>query len=156
MGWLEKLFQTGLFMPHKHCMATDPELAQHHIIGNALVFGAYFMLPVCMILIALIRKKRFFGRGLWLLFGLFILFCGLGHLFTAFSMSWWPAYRFLAAWHYCTAAISWVTFAVLCWRFDIATRLPTPEQYESLVAMKTEQIERLEWLLKNYGNDKRR
>ena len=151
MEWIDELFRTGLFTIHRHCMAADPNLAWHHVMGNILIFGAYFMLPVAMIAVAVLRRKRFFGRSLWLLFGLFILFCGFGHLFTAFTISWWPAYRFLALWHYGTALISWIAFGVLVRRFDIATRLPSPNEYEDALQWKQRQIDELRALLKNYS-----
>src|SRR5262245_59869986 len=68
-----------------------PTLGWLHILADLGVWSAYLAIP-CVLAYFLFRRRDLPFRGLFLLFGLFILACGATHLLDAI-MFWWPAYR---------------------------------------------------------------
>lgn len=83
--FLEQLSQSTDFMPHGYCLVWDPALLWLHV-GSDIVTGlAYFL--IAGVLFFLVSKRRdlpFFW--MFLLFGAFILACGVTHFFAAWTI----------------------------------------------------------------------
>jgi PAS domain S-box-containing protein len=83
--FLEQFTQSTDFMPHGYCLVWDPALLWLHVgsdIGTGL---AYFL--IAGVLFSLVAKRRdlpFFW--MFLLFGAFILACGVTHFFAAWTI----------------------------------------------------------------------
>jgi len=83
--FLEQFSQSTDFMPHGYCLVWDPALLWLHV-GSDIVTGlAYFL--IAGVLFYLVFKRRdlpFFG--MFLLFGAFILACGVTHVMAAWTI----------------------------------------------------------------------
>lgn len=102
---------TTAFMPHGHCWAWTPGIFWLMVIGNALVALAYYSIP--LVLFRLLRGRRDLPYPhLFVLFGLFILFCGTGHIIDIVTI-WQPLYWLDAFWDFGTGVISIATAIVL-------------------------------------------
>lgn len=91
----------------------DPVLLVILVASNLAIFAAYVGIPATMTWIA-VRSRIVPFPAIWLLFGGFILSCGLAHLCAALVF-------FRAAWHLEAAvcvvtAIVSATTAVILWR----------------------------------------
>ena len=82
-----------------------------YIISEIGVWSAYTAIPAVLVYFVW-RRATIPFKGLFLLFGAFILACGLTHLLDAI-MFWWPAYRLLGLVEFLTAAVSWATVVAL-------------------------------------------
>lgn len=99
-----------------------------YIVSDILIWAAYFTIPV--ILIKFIRQKKDIPlTGVFLLFGGFILMCGLTHLLDAL-MFYWPAYRLSSLLRMATAIISWFTVFALFKVMPQAMKLKTSNEFE--------------------------
>ncbi len=102
------------------------------VIGNALVALSYYSIPI--VLFRLVRGRRDLPYPhLFVLFGLFILFCGTGHLIDIVTI-WHPVYWFDATWDTFTGAISIAT-AVVLW--PLLPRLLKAGTIEQIVEQET-------------------
>ena len=100
-----------------------------YIVADILIWAAYFTIPI--ILIKFIRQKKNIPlTGVFLLFGAFILMCGLTHLLDAL-MFYWPAYRLSSLLRMATAIISWFTVFALFKVMPQALKLKTSKEFEA-------------------------
>ncbi len=108
----------------------DPVLLAVLVAANLVIFLAYMVIPAAILWVALRLKKLPFP-ALWVLFGAFIVGCGLTHLVGALVF-------FRQAWHLeaaacvLTAVISASTAALL-WRWRRAV-LAALRDYDSLAS----------------------
>jgi PAS domain S-box-containing protein len=79
------------FMPHGHCFFWRPEILWMHVGADALTAAAYFLIPFSLVRIVRKRQDLEFD-WVFLLFSLFILFCGLTHV-MGIVVLWEPFYR---------------------------------------------------------------
>ena len=115
---MNKLFDyfTGLFdysdWPDRwHCGKWTALHGWLYILGDLLVWSAYFAIPLVILRFIIKRKTlRFFN--LYLLFAIFILACGFTHLLSAVAF-WYPLYRLNALMLLLTGIISWITVFML-------------------------------------------
>ncbi len=84
------------------------------IVANCLVVIAYVLIPF-----ALMRSRRSLKRQFplligkpFLMFSMFIFFCGFGHALDVLTV-WWPMYHLKAAWDCGTAFFSLYTARML-------------------------------------------
>lgn len=101
------------FMPHGMCLLWNPALLSIFVIGNTLVAAAYFSIPLSLCLLVRKRKDLSF-KGLYALFGAFIVFCGTTHILKIYTI-WHATYWLEASVDLLTGLISVVT-AILMWR----------------------------------------
>ena len=83
-------------------------LAALYIVANLGIFIAYFLLPIGLVAI----RKHGFVIGTsqqTVLWALFILFCGIGHLIENVGAFVAPNYYVFTAWHLITACLSLYT-----------------------------------------------
>jgi diguanylate cyclase (GGDEF)-like protein len=130
---LDYIFDSG-FMPHGYCFLWRKDLLFMMIVGNALTFVSYSLIPVALIQLVKKRKDLKFN-GIFLLFAAFIAFCGVTHAFEIINI--WHGYYFLqGAAQLVTGLVSAVTAFVL-WRLipvllAIPSREALNEQNEAL------------------------
>ena len=109
---LEYLFGAASFVPHGYCLLWRPDLVALHAISDALIAIAYFSIPLG--LWYFVRQKPDIGfRQLFVLFAVFILFCGLTHAVGLITL-WAPVYGLLGLIKAATAIVSLIA-AYLLW-----------------------------------------
>ncbi|MGP1383090.1 MAG: sensor histidine kinase [Thainema sp.] len=123
------VFSPDQYMPHGMCYLWQPALVTLHVIANLLIAAAYFSIPVMLIYFVSKRKDVAFG-GVFLLFGAFIIACGIGHLMDIWTL-WHPAYWLAGVIRAATAAVSVYTAVQLVNLIPQALSLPSPAQLEA-------------------------
>src|SRR5204862_4143360 len=116
------------FMPHGHCYLWDPGLVKLHVISDFLIAAAYFTIPFT--LINFVRRRRDLPfNWMFVLFGIFIISCGLTHLMEIITLT-RPVY-WLSGWVKAITALSSVPTAILLLPLvPRAVALPSPSQLE--------------------------
>lgn len=113
MSELDRILSTD-FMPRGHCGAWDGGYAWLYVISNVLIAAAYIAIFLLLVLaycqgrrsttpLHITRRQVFSMR---IIYGSFILLCGIGHLEGATSF-FYPQYHLYAIWHGLTAIVSW-------------------------------------------------
>lgn len=115
-------------MPHVYCLR-DPGVIALHAISDGLIAAAYFIIPISLILLVRRRHDLAF-RWVYVLFGAFILACGMTHLFGVVTL-WYPVYRIEGAVKLLTATVSAATAILLIRLVPEAVALPGPEVFKS-------------------------
>lgn len=105
----------GLMIPHAYCLGGDPALTAEMIVGNAMIFVAYMIIPIQLIrLLFWSDGRRLFFTKLpivRILFAAFIATCGVGHAIDILVL-FTPAYWLQAHWTFLTGIISLASAAV--------------------------------------------
>ena len=83
--FLEQLTGATEFMPHGYCLVWDPVLLWLHA-GSDIVTGLAYLLIAAMLFYLVAKRRDLPFFGLFLLFGAFILACGLTHFFAAWTI----------------------------------------------------------------------
>lgn len=81
-----------------------------HIGGDLFIWLAYVSIP--LVLLYFTSRRTIPYPKLFILFALFILACGFGHLIEALMFD-YPLYRLAGVWKIFTAAVSWATVLTL-------------------------------------------
>lgn len=125
MNSIQRFFDSDdIFMPHGHCYLWYPEILWLNVLGDAIIAFSYFSIPVALAYFAHKRKDIPFNH-LFILFGCFILLCGMTHLFGIWTI-WHPDYGEQGLLKAATAFVSLLT-AIMIWRLMPALmRLPSP------------------------------
>jgi PAS domain S-box-containing protein len=140
---MRQLFSSGNFEPHGYCYLWNPGLVWLHVISDSLIAGAYFAIPVVLVLF--IRKRRDLPFSwMFVLLGVFIVACGSTHLMEVWNLwhgNYWLAGVIKAA----TAAASVPTAVLLARLMPEAVDLPSfGDWVKANAALKQEIIERKE------------
>lgn len=123
LDFLGRLFDTSGFPARWHCgSAWTPGLGWLHIASDLAIWGAYLTIP-CVLFLFVRRRNDIPFHRLFILFGLFILSCGMTHLIDALVFT-WPAYRLLGLAKLVTATASWLTVAAMIPIIPRALELP--------------------------------
>lgn len=120
---MKGLLDTSDFVPRWQCGAWPPALGWTHIVSDLLVFAAYAAIPLSLFYF-LRRRRDVPFTGVFWLFILFILSCGLTHLLDA-VVFYHPVYRLSALVKAVTAAVSWATVFALIRVMPEAIALPS-------------------------------
>jgi PAS domain S-box-containing protein len=107
-GWL---FDTTGFRPRAECGDWSAGLMWLHIGSDLFIWLAYVSIPLVLIFFVRRRSDLPYPR-LFVLFALFILFCGLTHFIEALIF-YRPVYRLSGVVKFATAVVSWLTVAAL-------------------------------------------
>ena len=103
----------------------EPGLLWLHVISDSLIFVSYITIPLILVYIIRQRSDLIFSRVM-MLFGLFVLLCGLTHLVAVWTV-WNGHYWFSGSLKFVTALVSLGT-AVMLWRLVPALKIiPTVE-----------------------------
>ena len=100
------------FMPHGMCYLWRVDILLMHVLSDALIGLAYLSIPVVILLISHNRPDILF-RPVAYLFILFIILCGITHLFSIYTI-WTPAYFMEGALKILTSLVS-VATAITLW-----------------------------------------
>ena len=124
--WFKDLFvNTSNFMPHGSCYLWQPSVLWLHVISDAIIAFAYFSIPFA--LWYFVKKRHDLAyRWVFVLFGIFIILCGITHLMAIWTI-WHPDYWHEGALKSATAIASIIT-AILIWPLiPKLLQLPSPE-----------------------------
>ncbi len=128
-------------LPHGFCINWTPSLLWLYVISDLAIVVAYYSIPIALTYFAVKRKDLKF-RGIFLLFGAFILACGTTHL-LGIVVLWNPIYWLDASMKAVTAVISVSTAIILFMFLPKTLRIPTPAQFDKEVAEKLDAFEKL-------------
>lgn len=120
------IFRTQGMMPHGFCITWQPDLIALHAVSDVLIGLAYLTIPVTLLYFVRRRADLPF-RGIFLLFGLFIVSCGMTHFIEVLTL-WQPYYWLSGAVKAITAIASIATAIVLITLIKPALALPSPSQ----------------------------
>ncbi|MGB3533466.1 MAG: ATP-binding protein [Microcoleaceae cyanobacterium] len=129
---LENIFSPNQYMPHGSCYLWQTPLIWLHVVSDALIAIAYFSIPIMLIIFVCKRKDLPFLK-VFVLFGLFIISCGVGHLLDVWTL-WHPAYWLSGIEQAFTALISCYTALELVTLLPLFLALKTPEQLATVEA----------------------
>ncbi|MEB3356029.1 MAG: PAS domain-containing protein [Synechococcales bacterium] len=130
MELLNSLLAVGPFIPHGHCYLWNPGLVWLHLLSDALIAAAYFSIPVMLLHFTAQRRDVPFP-WLFVLFGGFIVSCGLTHVLGVWTL-WHPTYWLSGSVKAATAGISLYTAAMMVPVLPQALALPSPAQLEAM------------------------
>jgi PAS domain S-box-containing protein len=128
VDFFSNLFETSDFPRRWDCGLWTPVHGWLHILSDLGVWLAYLAIPGVLGFF-LLRKKYVPFRGIFWLFGAFILACGTTHLMEA-AIFWWPAYRLAGLIKLLTALVSWATVIGLVSVVPQALALRSPAELE--------------------------
>jgi PAS domain S-box-containing protein len=116
-------------MPHGMCIEWRPELLLAHGLSDGLTAVAYFSIP--LLILHIIRRRPALKVGnVYLLFVLFILACGVGHILDVWTI-WHPDYYLQGVSKVFTALVS-IVAAYKLWRLaPQLEKIPSIEEYEA-------------------------
>lgn len=96
-----------------HCGPWSPELVSVYIVANVAICMSYLFLVFQLFVTVKVKDLFVTWSGkIKILFGLFILSCGIGHFFDGVLPFFWPYYPLFTAWHVITAILSVTTAAL--------------------------------------------
>jgi PAS domain S-box-containing protein len=149
-----ELFQRFLsedgFMPHGHCYLWDPGLVRLHVISDFLIAAAYFTIPFTLINFVRRRKDLPFN-WMFVLFGIFIIACGMTHVMEIWTL-WRPYYWVSGAVKAITAIASVPTAILLIHLIPKALKIPGPNALQATNEALTEQTRLLNLIVSNMGD----
>ena len=125
MTWYEWLYSTA-YMPHGHCYLKDPITTWANVGTDALIAIVYTLIPIAIMYAKYKRGKHLLPQPVRYtirLFALFVLCCGITHVFDIIVV-WYPIYNLQAAWKALTALVSWLCLYefTLAFKFIVSGR----------------------------------
>ena len=138
IDFFKKLFDSSGFMPRWECGKWSEGHGWVYILSNINIGISYLGIPMIMIFFIRKRKDVPFPR-VFILFSLFIIFCGLTHIVDAI-MFWCPLYRLNAALLFITAIVSSCTIIVLYKVLPQAFNLKSPQQLQKIIDEQTNDL----------------
>jgi len=146
---LESLFRSD-YMPHGHCYLWKPEILWLNVISDVLITFAYFSIPIAIYYFIKQRADLQF-KGIFILFSLFILFCGITHAISIFVI-WHGIYGIHGLAKLATAIVSCITAYKVFQSIPVALKLPTEDSLKAAYEkVNEERFERLK--LENKANE---
>lgn len=136
---IQTILSPSQYIPHGHCYLWQTSLVWLHIMSDALIALAYFSIPVMLFYFVQQREDVPFSR-VFILFGLFIILCGLGHLVDIWTI-WHPAYWVAGQIRALTALVSCYTALQLGKLLPQFLALQSPESWEIAHRNLTQQFE---------------
>lgn len=130
MDWISQAFGGQSLLPHGFCLTWNPALLWTLVVSDAVIALSYFSIPFALWYFA---KKRpdIPYRWLMIVFGIFIVACGITHLFDILNI-WYPSYWASAYAKLLTASVSFAT-AIAVWRvMPAALQAPSAQQLQAL------------------------
>lgn len=135
---ITKLFSSNSYIPHGHCYLWQSSLVWLHVVSDVLIALAYYSIPGMLIYFVRQRNDIPF-RGVFLLFGAFILSCGTTHILEVWTL-WKPTYWLSGSVKLFTAMISMYTAINLIPLIPKALSIPSSSQLEALNYQLQQQI----------------
>lgn len=131
MELLESSFFQETFMPHGYCLQWRPDILWLNVISDLLIAAAYFSIPIALV-IFLRKRKDIQFKGVFILFALFILLCGITHIMAIYNM-WHGAYGLHGIFKAMTAIVSVLTAFVAFKNLEQALSIPTRHEFEKVL-----------------------
>lgn len=100
-----------------------------YIISDLLVWSAYFVIPILIMIFWARKYKRINFRALYFMFAGFILVSGATYFIDA-MMFWVPVYRVSALMRLITGIISWITVFYVVKMLPVAFSLKSPKELQ--------------------------
>jgi signal transduction histidine kinase/CheY-like chemotaxis protein len=126
---IHDFLSTEGFQPHGMCLLWRSDVFWAHVVSDLVIALAYFSIPVALVFFTL-RRPDLRHRGLLALCGLFVVGCGVTHLFGLWTI-WVPDYG-AAAIAKALTAIASVVAAVAIWvRMPALLAMPSADQLEA-------------------------
>jgi PAS domain S-box-containing protein len=139
MEYLLDFLAPDNFMPHGHCYLWTPKLLWLYVISDSLIALSYFSIPVAILYFVRKRIDLAFN-WVFIMFSLFIFFCGMTHLIAILTI-WEPAYWLDASMKGFTAIASAIT-AVMLWRLmPVALTVTSVKQLEKTIQQLKHEVE---------------
>ncbi|MDA8621287.1 PAS domain-containing protein [Psychrosphaera sp.] len=118
------------YMPHGHCYLWQPHILWTNVIADLVIAIAYFSIPIALVLV--VHKRPDIGyRKVMLLFSMFILCCGITHLFSIVTI-WQGMYGWHGILKVITAIVSFATAIYLYRVVPALINITTPQQIEGI------------------------
>ena len=133
------IFTPANFEPHGQHFVNTPVLFWVFIVANLLTFTAYMLIPAALIYFVRKRKDLMF-TSIFLLFGAFIVLCGVHHLLHTITF-WYPIYGIEVVNDAVMALVSIGTFFALLPVIPLALKLRSPQELAGLNKQLSEEIE---------------
>jgi hypothetical protein len=134
-------------MPHGHCYLWTPGILWGHAISNAIIAFAYFSIPVALIYFIRRRNDLVFS-WMFVLFAIFILTCGVGHLVDIWNI--WNGAYWLSTIVRVITAIASIGTAVALWPLiPIALKIPSNRLLEEEVLERQKAVKELSQIRDN-------
>lgn len=95
--------------PHGYCFLWRSEILAAYVVGNGITAISYFAIPI-MFFVLLSQEKTVNAipvPRILLIYALFILFCGIGHVFMIYNV-FFAQYRLEAYWNLATGFVSMI------------------------------------------------
>ncbi len=121
-------FFADTFMPHGYCFNWRADILWINVVSDLLIAVAYFSIPFALIIIIKKRKDLEF-KGIFVLFAMFILFCGITHLMSIYNI-WNASYGLHGILKAMTAFVSVYTAVVVYKNLEPALAIPSIRQME--------------------------
>ena len=153
-SFFSKLLDTSDFPARWHCGIWTPGHGWLHVLSDLAVSGAYFAIPVLLVIYMRSKKDLTFPNVFWL-FVAFIAACGTVHLVEA-SIFWWPAYRLSGVVKGITAIVSLATVFALVKVMPEALKLPGLASVNQLLEKEISERRESESQLKQYSKELQR
>lgn len=134
-GWV---LDTSPYPPRWRCGTWSAGIGWLHIVSDTVIWAAYLAIPLTLGWFARSRPDLPF-RTIYLLFGAFILLCGVTHLMEA-VIFWWPAYGLAGCLKAATAIVSVTTVVALVRVAPHAMAFCSPDELESLIEYRTGEL----------------
>lgn len=135
--WAQRSFGDG-FLPHGFCLTWIPGLLWLHVASDTLIALAYFSIPLTLLYFVRRRPDLPFGP-MYLLFGGFIVACGVTHLMDVWTL-WHPDYWLAGGVKALTAAVSVTTAIALVLGLPRALAIPSVAQLEKAKAALEDEV----------------
>lgn len=127
--WQNSIF-SGQYIPHGHCYLWQKPLVGLHITADLIIALSYYLIPL-MLVYFLRQRQDIPFKGLFFLFGAFIVTCGTTHLMAIWTL-WHPDYWLSGVIKAITALVSFYTVLLLFPVIPQALALPSPTQLQKL------------------------
>ena len=119
---IDSLFKLD-YMPHGHCYWWKPEILWLNVIADVFIAFAYFSIPIAIYYFVKRRPDIEF-KGVFILFSLFILCCGITHLISIVVI-WHGSYGIHGLAKLVTAIVSCITAYHVYKAIPLALKIPS-------------------------------
>src|SRR5690606_4062869 len=136
------IFSADRFMPHGHCYVWEPGILWSYAIATTIIALAYLSIPITLVYIFR-RSDDFKFIWMMILFAIFILGCGVTHVFDVINI-WKPLYYLDSGTRIITALASIGTAVVLVKVTPDILKIPSAKQWIKINEELQERQQKLE------------
>lgn len=138
MREITQIWLFGQYIPHGHCYLWQTPLVALHVLSDAFIALAYYLIPIFLIYFVRQRQDVPFQRIL-VLFSAFILSCGTTHVLAIITL-WQPIYWLSGITKAITALISLYTAFSVIYLFPKILNVPSATQLSTLNQQLKKQV----------------